>query len=861
MADLPRGTVTFVFTDVEGSTRLLAELGADAYGRLLEEHRRRLREAFRAGYEVDTQGDSFFYAFDRPDDAILAAAAGQRALNQLPIRVRMGIHTGQPAVVGDRYVGLDVHRAARICAAAHGGQIVLSQATRDLADIETRDLGDHRLRDLAQPQRLHQLLIPGLKADFAPLRTLENRPTNLPAQTTPLVGRNAELEALRALLEDDESRLVTLTGPGGAGKTRLAVHAAADALESFPSGVWFVSLESVHDAALLLPTIAQTVGLLESGARPLGAALQEHLAGQRVLLVLDNFEQLLDAARTVGDLLDGSPGVHVLVTSRARLHIRAEHAFPVRPLGLPDPRSLPALDALSQYDAVALFVERARAADPGFAVTDENAPAVAELCVRLDGLPLAIELAAARVRLLPPQALLARLDQRSDVLRGVARDRPERQQTLRATLDWSHDLLDAGVQGLFASVSVFAGGFRLDASEEICGADLDSVEILLENSLLRSEERPDGEPRLFMLETIRDYARERLEHSSGADDVGERHARWYAAWLERRTNERLEGRLIGEWEREDEEQDNIRAALAFARNTGDVALELRFAGSAGLSYWPSRGHLTEGRRWLDDVLTRSRDADHGVRARALVAAAQLAWRQGDYGGCEELAAEAQTVLERLDDRPVLALALVARGIAAEARGDLEAEAKHYDAAESIFRELGHVDALNAILNNRGYTDIVAGRFESAERRLREVAESASGDAALVAAANHGLALTLLGRLNEAEARLAETVRASLTGSPSPEILLYAFEGLALVAGSHGDDLRAAALWGVSAGICDATGYVLAPAERRLHDELVREVRGRLGEADFERAWSSGRQLSFEQATMLALRETREPGPA
>lgn len=855
MAELPSGTVTFLFTDVEQSTRLLAELGADVYGQALEEHRQRLREAFRAGYEVDTQGDSLFYAFDRADDAILAAAAGQRALDGLPVHVRMGIHTGQPAIVGDRYVGLDVHRAARICAAARGGQVVLSQTTRDLADVETRDLGEHRLKDLTQSLRLHQLLAPGLETEFAPLRTLENRPTNLPAQTTPLVGRTAELDALQALLADDGIRLVTLTGPGGSGKTRLALHAAAEAVELFPNGVWLVSLEAVHEAALLLPTIAQTLGLFESGDRPLEAAIHEHLAGQRVLLVLDNFEQLLDAARTVSDLLDGSPGVQIVVTSRAGLRIAAEHAFPVPPLALPDPRSLPALDALTRYEAVALFLERARAVAPGFAVTDENAPAIAELCVRLDGLPLAIELAAARVKLLPPQALFARLGQRLDLLRGGARDRPERQQTLRAALDWSFDLLDATKQRLFASLSVFAGGFRLDAAEAVCDADLDAVEVLLENSLLRSEERPDGEPRFFMLETIRDYGREQLEQEGVADDLRRRHARWYAEWLERRTNERLTGRLIGDWEPEDEEHDNIRAALAWARDRGEVGLELQFAGSAGLSYWPNRGHLTEGRRWLDDVLARSHDTDQGLRARALVAAAQHAWRQGDYDRCDELAAEAQTVLERPDDRPLLAVALMARGIAANARGDLAAEDKHYETAERIFRELGHTDALNAILNNRAYAEIITGNFESAEQRLLEVAESATGDGGRVAAANHGLALALLGRLNEAEVRFAEILHDAVTTHRSREIVLAGFEGLALVAGSRAEDLRAAQLWGVSAAIREATGYALATAEQRFHNELVPEVRGRLGEADFDHAWNVGRQLSLEQATALALRRS------
>jgi predicted ATPase/class 3 adenylate cyclase len=853
MVDLPTGTVTFLFTDVEESTRLLEQLGAAEYGKVLEEHRARLRRVFDLGREVDTQGDAVFYAFARADNAVAAAAAGQRALEGLPLRVRMGLHTGQPSIVGDDYIGLDVHRAARICAAAHGGQVLLSQTTRDLADAEARDLGEHRLKDLTQPQPLYQLLAPGLEAQFPPLRTLENRPTNLPSQATPLVGRGAELEALRGLLEDDGIRLVTLTGPGGTGKTRLALHAAAEAVELFRNGVWFVSLEAVAEPALLLPTIAQTLGLYESGDTTLETAIGEHLHGQQVLLVLDNFEQLLDAARAVSDLLDASPGVQILVTSRAPLRLAAEHVFPVPPLLLPDPSALAQFDALSQYEAVQLFVERAKAVAPTFAITSENAPAVAELCVRLDGLPLAIELAAARVKLLPPQALLARLSRRLELLRGGARDRPERQQTLRAALDWSFDLLDEEQRRLFARLSVFAGGFRLDAADSVCGADLDGVEALLENSLLRSEERPDGEPRFYMLESIRDYAREQLERDDDANAVQERHARWFSKWLVARMDERLMGRLIGNWEPEDEEHDNIRAALAWARDTGEVELELQFAASAGMFYWPNRGHLTEGRRWLDDVLARSEGADERWRARALVAAGAHAWRQGEHERCDEFGAEAQALLERLDDKPTLAAALMVRAIAAEWRGDPESEAELQDAAEAILRELGHKEALDSILNNRAYADIIAGDFESAEPRLREIARSATGIARLFAKANHGLALAQLGRLDEAEACHAEILYAGTTTTErSTEMVIYGFEGLGSVAAARADDMRAARLWAVSDAIRDATGYVLAQAERRFHDELVPEVRKRLGDAEFERAWNEGRQLPHDAALALAL---------
>ena len=849
MDELPTGTVTFLFTDVEQSTRLLAQLGAAEYGRVLEEHRTRLRGMFSSGREVDTQGDALFYAFARADDAVAAAAAGQRALEGLPVRVRMGIHTGQPSIVGDGYVGLDVHRAARICAAAHGGQVLLSQLTRDLADAETRDLGEHRLKDLTQQQRLHQLVADRLETDFPPLQTLENRPTNLPAQATPLVGRAGELEALQALLADDSIRLLTLTGPGGSGKTRLAVHAAAEAVDLFPNGVWLVSLEAVEDPALVLPTIAQTLGLYESGDRPLDETVLEHLAGRRVLLVLDNFEQLLNAARTVSTLLDGASELQVVVTSRAPLRVAAEHVFPVPPLVLPDPHALPALETLTQYESVALFVERAQAVAPAFAVTDDNAPAVAELCVQLDGLPLAIELAAARVKLLPPQALLARLGLRLELLRGGARDRPERQQTLRATLDWSFGLLDEAEQRLFARLGVFAGGFRLDAAEAVGEADLDGIEALLEISLLRSEERPDGEPRFFMLETIRDYARKQLAPAQ-ADELGERHARWYADWIEQRAEARARARVISDWEAEDEEHDNVRSALAWARDAGDVDLELRLAWSAGSFYWPNRGHLTEGSRWLVDVLARSANADERLRARAMVAVAHMAWRQGDADRCDGLAAEAQAVLERLDDRLYLAPALMARAVAAELRGDLDAEAAYYEEAEQIYRELGNAHGLESILNNRGYAEIIGGYFESAERRLRELTALASDRSRLFALANHGLALSRLDRLEEANAQFAETLRTA--SRRDAEILFYALEGLATVAGKRGDDVRAARLWGASAAIREGSGYVLGPAEQALHDEVAPEVRGRLGEGDFDRAWNEGRQLPLETAIELAL---------
>jgi len=850
--ELPSGTVTFLFTDVERSTQLVGELGADEYGALLQEHRRRLREAFESGHEVDTQGDALFYAFDRADDAVAAAAAGQRALTGLPLRVRMGVHTGQPTIVDGGYVGLDVHRAARICSAAHGGQVLLSQTTRDLTDAGSRDLGEHRLKDLSQPQRLHQLVGEGLPTDLPPLKTLENRPTNLPVQATPLVGRTRELRDLAALLAREDVRLVTLTGFGGAGKTRLALHAAAEAVDAFANGVWFVSLEAIDEPALVLPTIAQTLGLYESGDRPLADALRDHVRDQRLLLVLDNFEQVLPAAPAVSNLLDAAAQMKVLVTSRAPLHLAAERLFPVPPLRVPDLDSAEALEALSQYEAVALFAERARAVAPAFAVTSENAPAVAELCVRLDGLPLAIELAAARVKLLPPQALLARLGQRLELLRGGPRDRPERHQTLRATLDWSYELLDEEQRRVFARLAVFAGGFRLEAAEEVCDAGLDTIDALLEMNLLRSEEQPDGEPRFFMLESIREYAGEQLAKHGESAEIFARHARWIGEWLESRAHARGVGALIGDWAPEDEEHDNARAALVWARDAGNIDRELQLAEAAGRFYWPNRGLLSEGRRRLEDVLERSDGADEARRAAAMVAAAHFAWRQGEPDRAEELAAAAQPVLERVGDNVSVAAALMARAIAAQSRGDLEAEATFYDHAERLFREMGNTDALNAILNNRAYAGILTGDFASAERRLRELARRASGTSRLVALANRGLALTRLGRLAEATECFAQILRDPDPASRTADIELYGIEGLGTVAGSRADDARAARLWGATAAICEATGYALAAAEQQFRDEVAAEVRRRIGEDAFDRAWNEGHGLSAEQAVELAL---------
>ncbi len=506
MADLPTGTVTFLFTDIEGSTTRWEHQRA-AMQAALARHDDILRAAIEAheGHVFKTVGDAFYAVFTSAPDALEAALAAQSPLQAEAwsedvdtLRVRMALHTGTVQQRDGDYFGPPLNRVARLLSAGHGGQVLLSHVTRELVrdylppGAELRDLGEHRLKDLIRPEHVFQLVAPDLPADFQPLRTLDNRPNNLPLQLTPFIGRERELEVVRERLAQPDMRLLTLSGPGGTGKTRLGLQVAADLLDTFPDGVWFVNLAPISDPALVMPTIAATLGIAEVAGQSLLDTLKWYLRDKQMLLVLDNFEQVLPAAPVVNDLLAAAPGLKVLVTSRALLGIYGEHDVAVPPLALPDLRRLPPLERLSQYEAVRLFIERAQAAKSDFAITGENAPAVAEICVRLDGLPLAIELAAARIRLLPPQALLQRLSSRLKLLTGGRRDLPARHQTLRGAIEWSYSLLDPVEQTLFARLAVFVGGRTLEAVEAVCNADgdlevdvLDGLASLVDKSLVR----------------------------------------------------------------------------------------------------------------------------------------------------------------------------------------------------------------------------------------------------------------------------------------------------------------------------------------------------------------------------------------
>ena len=694
--ELPTGTVTFLFTDIEGSTRLLQELG-ERWRDVLEQHNRVMRDAIRAagGLDLRTEGDAVFAVFQSAPSAVSATAAAQRRIADgswpEPVRVRMGLHTGEGVPGGDEYVGLDVHRAARIAGAAHGGQVLLSSATRSLVEaslpdgVSLRAVGRHRLKDLPRPEELHQLVIDGLPADFPPPRTLEV-PTNLPAPLTSFVGREAELDRVKELLA--QARLLSLTGPGGSGKTRLAIEAAARMVDSHPDGTFFVDLAPIRDPALVASTIAKAVGVREEPTRPILETLKDGVRDGEMLLVLDNFEQILEGAPVITDLLAAAPRLRIMVSSRAPLHLGGEQAFPVPPLAIPaSPEQTPA--RLAEYESVALFQQRARAIDPSFTITPENGAAVAEICRRLDGLPLAIELAASRVRLLSAEAMADRLDRRLALLTGGARDAPARQRTLRETIAWSHDLLDEEERALFRRLSVFAGGCTLEAAEAVQGQvwASDTLEVLgslVDKSLVRKEE---GSSRFLMLETIREFGLAALEAAGEANEIRRHHAAYFVGLAEAAEPE-LTRRDTGRLDRLEREHDNLRAALRWSLVTGEAELGLRMAGALW-RFWQMRDHLAEGRRWTDEILRLPSAAEPSqARAKALLAAGSLAYYHRDTGTVRDFYEESLAISRTIGDRRGEAEGMYNLGFGCMLAGDLGA-AKHFELrSEEAYRELG-----------------------------------------------------------------------------------------------------------------------------------------------------------------------------
>ncbi len=914
-APLPGGTITFLFTDIEGSTELW-EQHPDVMREALVRHDALLRQtiADHGGVVCKSGGDGVYAAFTRAPDALVAAVAAQQALLAErwgtigALYVRMVLHTG---VVEERdrdYFGPPLNRAARLLAVGHGGQILLSRATQELvcdmlpAEVALRDLGIHRLKDLARPDHIFQVVASSLPVDFPALRTLDVRPHNLPAQLTPLIGRTEEVAAVCDRLRRDDVRLLTLTGPGGAGKTRLAMQVAAELLESFADGVWFVDLAPLSDPALVLPTIIQTIGLKESGGQLPLEQLKDYLRRKQLLLVLDNFEQIVDAGPYVAGLLAAAPQLKALVTSRVVLRVRGEKEFPVPPLALPDLTQPLRLETLSQYAAVALFIQRAVDVKPDFTVTNANAPALAEICHRLDGLPLAIELAATRAKLFTPQALLLRLERRLGVLMGGARDVPARQQTLRNTIDWSYHLLEAGEQALFARLAVFVGGCTIEAAEAVCNGDGDlpmevvsGVAALVDKSLLRQAEGPNGESRFVMLETIREYAQERLVASRGAEALQRRHAAYYVTLAETAVRERKEqdlerwsGRLVAE-------HHNLRAVHEWARVATDrTEIELRLVGAVWY-FWLNLGYMDEMGRWLTAALERSQASRPELQAPLYHGAGMASTYKGNFQQGATFYQRALSLYQDIGDREGIAFTLLELGYAMALQGNYQQAQRYVEESLALRRAAGRPHdiiwsllRLADIFRDQGEYETAVPLLEEALVRSRAVRNKEVeawalmnlGRVALRQRNNQralaycqeslalfrdlkfqfGVAETLIeigdvARAREDDQQAIELYRESLTLIKSMGHVPYTQENIERLAGALGRQRqpeRAVRLLAAMERYREQNGITRSPIDHPRYMQDVAAARAQLDEPTFDAAWAQGRAMTLDQAIAEAL---------
>ncbi len=813
--DLPSGTVTFLFTDVEGSTKVLHELGAQAYAATLLEHRRVLRQVFvkHGGVEVDTEGDAFFVAFPDPAEALAAAADAQTVLRAGPIRVRMGLHTGTPHLTDQGYVGIDVHKGARIAASGHGGQVLLSKETRTLLEesFEFTDLGEHRVKDFAEPVWIFQL---GTER-FPPLTTISN--TNLPRPASTFVGREREVREIVRLLRDG-ARFVTLTGPGGTGKTRLAIEAAIELLPAFRNGVFWVGLSALRDPALVAETIGQTLGAK--------GALDAYIAERHTLLLLDNLEQVVEVAPELAALVETCPNLCLLLTSRERLRVRGETEYAVPPL--------------ADVEAVELFCARA---------TLEPDDTILELCRRLDDLPLALELAAARTTVLTPARILERLSKRLDLLKG-GRDAETRQQTLRATIAWSHDLLALGERVLFARLAVFRGGWTLEAAEKIAGADLDLLQSLVDKSLVRHRDE-----RFSMLETIREYATERLEALDEAEELRRRHATHFLDLAEEAEPEVIRG-TPREWlDRLEAEHDNLRAALDHFQETRDAQRALQLAGALW-GFWQVRGYFTEGRRRLDTVLAAN-ESETPARARALLGWVALALGTAPLAEARLRAEEALRIYESLGDAWGVAQAHWRLGGVATSEREWGRALDLMERSRKGFRTLGDEHHFLAVTRGVAWVNEELGDV----RRYRELVEEylagarAIGDERIEARGLGARSWWAMeeGRLDDAleEMRRSYEIDRRLGFSVFIAVDLVRFAAI-LVRQSRA--AAAALLVARSDLLHEETGAARESWAQKERDDTVALIRAQLDVATFDEAWERGRRPTVEEAAEEVLGE-------
>ncbi|MEO8285180.1 MAG: tetratricopeptide repeat protein [Chloroflexota bacterium] len=896
----PTGTVTFLFTDIEGSTKRWEHAPA-AMQAAHSTHEAILRKAIAVnnGYAYKMIGDAFQVAFSTASQALQAAIDAQVALHQqmwpdgAHIRVRMALHTGVTEERGDDYVGPALNRVARLLSAGHGGQVLISLAAQQLlrdtlpAEVTLRDMGSHHLKDLTEPEHVFQLVDRDLPSEFPPLKSLEGYPNNLPLQPTPFIGRERELEQVRGMLLQKNMRLLTLTGPGGTGRTRLALQAAADLVsaEEFADGVFFVDLSSITDPAVVVSMIAHTLGVQEVGGQRIDETLKEYLKNKRMLLLVDNFEQILEAAPQLSDLLRATSQLKVLVTSRAALHLSMEHEYSVPPLGLPNLEQLSSVQALVQNEAVALFVERAQAVKLDFKLTEENALAVISICRHLDGLPLAIVLAAARIKGLgSPQAILSRLGSRLKLLTGGATDLPTRQQTLRNTIEWSYSLLTHGEKTLFRRMAIFRGGRTLDAAEAVCNAGgdieidvLDGITSLVDKSLMYSTEGVGGEPRYMMLETIFEYAWEKLEESGESPTLQREHSLYFMRMAEAAEAQLREAGQATWLTQLETEHENLRAALRLGLNESDnLVVSLHLAGAL-YRFWLVRGYFTEGREQLAALLSRAQastflatsDELGSARAKALLRIGGLAWAQGDYDTAYRDLQASLELYRSLGDKMGIARSLLNLGNVDYYRADRASARGFYEESLGLYREAEDKHGIATALLNLGNVDFYDERYTQARSLMEEslAIRRALGDKQGIAQTLHSLADVALYQhdYEVAQSLYKESLdlRRELKDSWG---IVECLEGLALVtahafepAGTNGngstqakiDVVQAARLWGAAEALRETIGTPRPPAELAGYELVMSATRAHVDAPTWQKAWSEGRAMSLEDAIAYA----------
>ncbi len=919
---IPTGTITFLFTDIEGSTKLWQEY-PDQMKANLARHDTILRSAIEQndGYVFKTVGDAFCAAFPTAIQGVKAAIEAQKALSaetwgECVIKVRMGLHTGDAEERDNDYFGNTVNRIARLSSAGHGGQILLSLATQELVSgslpegTSLKDMGEHRLKDLVHPEHIYQLNIPNLPLDFPALKTLDAQLNNLPAQTTHFIGREREINAVLGLLRNPSVRLVTLTGPGGTGKTRLSLQVAADMLDEFKDGVWFVELASITSPELFLPAVATALRVKYPATVTPAVALNDFLRERHLLIVMDNFEQLVGAAPQISGLLSAAPKIKVLVSSREILRLRGEHDYPVPPLGLPESRRYQSAAVLAQYEAVSLFVQHAQAVNPAFELNDDNAQAVAEICLKLDGLPLAIELAAARSRMLKPAVMLEKLKNKLDVLTGGARDLPRRQQTIRGAIDWSYDLLDEAEKKLFSRLGIFVGGWTLDAAEAVCGSglgvdSLSGLESLLDKSLIRQYESSTGEMRFAMLETIREYAFEKLSQGGELPDIQQAHADYMDGFLQRVISS-LHGPQHSAWfNKLDNEMDNLRGAMTWtlARQQPGLA----FKAGRLFRYWDERVNLREPMDWMERSLKLEHPGEPAERALVLLSMSAFLTDAG-YGvkdnlrRSREYSGSALALYREIGDQDGIARCLNSLGNITWREKEIEKARQLFKEALSIFPDQSSWYYVVALIN-LGCVEIIRGDYVEAravlmrgqeiciqidselgvaftnwklcilalaERRLEEAlghiqkmlsTHWAKSTSSIVQRAFHGYVgyiQLLMGDETAARPVLRDALEASLINFEETSIMpgeqgdfWFVFDGAARLALLDGQFERAALLFG--AAWAQREEAVLPPteAERPDYEARIAEVRAGMGSATFDTAFDKGKAMSLKDALVFA----------